>query len=132
MGNNQSTSPLAVMVRLVEDTDQLVRLQVDLASQEARQVAARNRRPVLLLVGGVTLAVLAVLVALPALLVVLLPWHWQVAAGWLVLYLVAAAITIPLGRSGLHLGLPQTTAIVKETEEWVLRQARSFVTSRPR
>jgi putative superfamily III holin-X len=121
-----SASPVRIGVRLAEEADELVRLQIALAREEALEVAKRNRGSVLLLAVGMALVGVALLVAVPVLLMALLPWHWEVAAGWLVVFLVAGAIAIPLGRSGLRLGMPRTVAVAEETEQWLLRQIRSF------
>jgi uncharacterized integral membrane protein len=122
----RSTSPVGLLVRLAEDADKLVRLQTEMAMGEARQVAERNRGPMTVLIGGIVLLALGLLVALPALLMTLLPWHWQVAAVWLALYVIAGAIAIPIGRSRLRVGMPHTVAMIKESEEWMLAQLRSL------
>jgi VIT1/CCC1 family predicted Fe2+/Mn2+ transporter len=111
---------------LVEDAQKLVRLEIALARQEVKELAVQNGVAAGMLAAAGLLAMLAVLVAVPVLLVVALPWHWQAAVVWIVLYLVAAGVLALVGRSRLRLQPPRRTIeSLKETKEWALHQVRS-------
>ena len=71
------------------------------------------------------LALLALLVAVPVLMVLLVPWHWEAAGVWAVAYLLAAAVAL-YGRARLHIGLPEKTITsLKETKTWAVHRLRS-------
>jgi uncharacterized membrane protein YqjE len=111
---------------LAEDVRRMIDLQVELAKRELREMAVANALAAGLLGGGGLLGTLAVLVALPVVLVVVLPWHWQVAVVWAVAYLLIGAAALLAGRSRLRLEPPRKTlAALKETKEWVLQRMRS-------
>lgn len=111
---------------LADDVRRMIDLQVELAKQEARELAVANAVAAGMLAVGGLLVVLAVLVALPVLLVTVLPWHWQAAVVWTALYLLVGAAGLLVGRSRLRLEPPRKTlAALKETREWVLRRMRS-------
>ena len=75
--------------------------------------------------GGLLLA-LGVLVAIPALVVVLVPWHWQAAAAWIVLYVLLGIGLVLFGKTRFRVGLPaKTLASLKENKEWALRRMKS-------
>lgn len=118
---DDSTSELAADI--VESAQQLVRLEVALAKQEVKELAVQNGIAIGMLAGAGLFAMLALLVALPVLIVVLVPAHWIAALVWLVLYLAAAAGLALFGRSRLRLQAPQRTiTTLKETKSWALRQ----------
>jgi hypothetical protein len=72
------------------------------------------------------LAILAVFVAVPVLIVALVPWHWQAALVWAVAYAVLAGGLALFGKSRLSLRLPsRTIESLKENKEWALHQLRS-------
>jgi uncharacterized membrane protein YqjE len=111
---------------LAEDVRRMIDLQVELAKQELRELAVANAMAAGILVTGGLLVVLAVLVALPVVLVTVLPWHWETAVVWTVLYLVAGGAGLLIGRSMLRLEPPRKTlAALKETREWVIQRMRS-------
>lgn len=111
---------------VVEDAQRLVKLKIELAKQELKELAIANGIAAGLFAGAAILALLALLVGIPVLLVVALPWHWQAALVWVVLYLAGAATMGLVGKSMLRVGLPQRTLeSLKETKEWALRQVRS-------
>src|SRR5207237_9791320 len=115
----KSTPKLAIDI--TEDMQRLVALQVDLAKQEAKELAVRNGIAAGMLGAAGLLALLAVLVAVPVLLVVALPWHWEAALVWTAGYLVLAAALALIGRSRLRLELPpKTTETLKGRTEWAL------------
>lgn len=116
-----STSELAADI--LESAQQLVHLEVALAKQEAKELAIRNGIAAGMLAGAALLGMLALLVALPVLVIVLVPAHWVAALAWVVLYAAAAALLALLGRSRLALHAPpRTIASLKETKAWVLHQ----------
>jgi len=123
-GTSQKTGELAAEV--VQDVNKLVSLEVALAKQELKELAIRNAIAVAcLLIGGV-LAVLALLVAVPVMIVVLVPWHWQAALVWVVVYVLLAAGLALFGRARLMIALPpKTVASLKETKTWALQRMRS-------
>lgn len=111
---------------LVEDAQRLVKLEIELARQELKELAIANGVAAGLFAGAATFALLALLAGIPVLLVVALPWHWQVALVWVVLYLGGAAAMALIGKSMLRVGPPQRTLeSLKETKEWALQQVRS-------
>jgi len=106
---------------VIEDVQRLVRLEVELAKQELKELAISNGIAAGLFVGAGLLGLLALLVALPVCLVVVLPWHWQAALAWLIIYALAAAGLAIVGRAKLRLEVPRRTVeSLKETKEWAL------------
>jgi len=123
-GASQKTGELAAEV--VQDVNKLVSLEVALAKQELKELAIRNAIAVACLVIGGVLAVLALLVAVPVMVVVLVPWHWQAALVWVVVYVLLAAGLALFGRARLMIALPpKTVASLKETKTWALQRMRS-------
>jgi uncharacterized membrane protein YqjE len=111
---------------VVESAQQLVRLEIALAKQEVKELAIRNGIAIGLLAGAALFAMLALLVALPVLLVVWIDNHTLVAIIWLALYILIAAALAIFGRMRLQLTPPQKTIrSLKETREWALRQISS-------
>lgn len=120
------TGDLAAQV--IHDAQRLVSLEVALAKQELKDLAVANAVAAGLVAGGVLLLLLGVLVAIPSLVVVLVPWHWQAAAAWIVLYVVLGLGLVLYGKTRLHVGLPaKTLASLKESKEWALRRMKSTV-----
>jgi hypothetical protein len=104
----------------------IVELQVDLARREVREMAVRNLAAAGSLAMGAALIATAMVVGIPVLLVVILPWHWEVAAIWIVLYLLVGALAVLVGKARLRIAVPpKTLEALKENREWVLRQIRS-------
>jgi hypothetical protein len=111
---------------VVSDAQRLIALEVALAKQEAKELATGNAIALGLIAFGGLLLALGVLVALPALAVWLLPWHWQAAAVWAGSYVVIGLLLIIVGRTRLALRLPpRTIESLKENKEWALRRVRS-------
>ncbi|GAC1655975.1 MAG: hypothetical protein NVS9B1_10260 [Candidatus Dormibacteraceae bacterium] len=124
MTTNQSTPDIAASI--VEQAEELVRLEVALAKQELKELAITNAIAAGSFAGAGLLALLAILVAVPVLLVVAIPIHWLAALVWIVVYLVAALGLYLFGRSKLHLAMPERTlASLKETRNWAIQQMRS-------
>jgi cytochrome c biogenesis protein CcdA len=121
---DESSAQLAADV--VESAQQLVRLEIALAKQEAKELAIRNGIAAGLLAGAGLFGMLALLVALPVLLIVWIDNHTLVAIIWLALYIVLAAGLALVGRARLKLKPPEKTIrSLKETREWALRQISS-------
>jgi putative superfamily III holin-X len=115
-----------LIASVVSDAQRLLALEVALAKQEAKELATGNAIALGLIAFGGLLLVLAVLVALPALAVWLLPWHWQAAAVWLGVYVVLGLVLVIIGKARLQLRLPpRTIGSLKENKEWALRRVRS-------
>lgn len=118
---DDSTADLAADI--VESAQQLVRLEIALAKQEVKELAVQNGIAVAMLAAAGLFAMLTVLVALPVLIVVLVPAHWIAALAWLVLYALAAAVLGLVGKSRLAIHAPERTiTTLKETKAWVLHQ----------
>lgn len=114
--------------RVVQDAQRLVSLEIALAKQEAKELIRSNAIAAGMIGVGGLLLVLALLVAAPALAVVLVPWHWQAAAAWMALYVMLGMALALIGRSRIRIGLPaKTVASLKESKEWALRRMKSTV-----
>src|ERR1700745_947072 len=81
------TGELALEV--VQDVNRLVSLA--LAQQERKELAIRNAIAAACIAVGALFATLALLVAVPVAVVMLVPWHWEAAAVWAVIYALLAA-----------------------------------------
>jgi uncharacterized membrane protein YqjE len=111
---------------IVQEAQDLVRLEVDLAKQELKELAIRNGIAFGMLAFGAVLLMLALLVALPVLLIVLWDNHVLGAIIYLAVYVVLGAALLLAGRLTLRLQAPpRTLASLEETKEWALRQIRS-------
>jgi uncharacterized membrane protein YqjE len=124
MDKRESSPELAA--EIVEEAERLVRLEIALAKAELKELAITNAIAAGAFAGAALLVSVTLLVAIPVLIVVAVEPHWLAALAWIVVYLVAAAGLALLGRSKLHIGLPQRTVnSLKETRDWALRQMRS-------
>jgi uncharacterized membrane protein YqjE len=122
--DRESSADLAA--GLVERIQTLARLEVELAKQEAKELAVTNGWAAGLFMGAGLLALVALLVGVPVLIVTAVPWHWQAALAWVLLYLALAVGMALLGRAKLRLEPPQRTLqSLKETRDWALHQLRS-------
>ena len=75
---------------------------------------------------GGLLVVLAILVAVPSLVIALVPWKWQAAAVWVGAYVVIGLVLIFVGKARMQVRLPpRTVESLKENKEWALRRVRS-------
>ena len=111
---------------IVEDAQELVRLNIQLAKQEVRELLVRNGIAIGLLMFGALLVLLAILVALPAFLVVLWSNHLIGAAIWLGGYAIVGAMLALVGRLRLRIQPPKRTLTsLEETRNWALRQIKS-------
>jgi len=124
--DNQNLSSRGLIASVVSDAQRLVALEIALAKQELRELATGNAIAAGIIVFGGLLTALAVLVALPSLVVWLVPWHWQAAAVWGAAYLVIGIGLVLLGKSRLQVRLPRRTLdSLKENKEWALRHVKS-------
>jgi uncharacterized membrane protein YdbT with pleckstrin-like domain len=113
---------------VIHDAQRLVSLEVALAKQELKDLAMANAVAAGLVAGGGLLILLGVLVAIPSLVVAVVPWHWVAAAAWVVLYLVIGLGLVLYGKTRFRVGLPaKTMASLKESKEWALRRMKSTV-----
>jgi cytochrome c biogenesis protein CcdA len=110
----------------MQGAQRLVSLEIALAKQELREIAITNIIAAACLAAAGLIAIVAVLVALPVLVVVAVPWHWEAALAWAIAYLLIAAGLAVYGKSRLSLRLPtKTLESLKENKEWALHQLRS-------
>jgi len=117
---DESSADLAAGI--VESAQQLVRLEIALAKQEAKELAIRNGIAIGLMAGGGLFAMLGLLIAVPV-LIVELTGRWWVALIWVLLYILGGAAAILIGKSRLKIAAPQRTlSSLKETRAWVLSQ----------
>src|SRR5437660_1587348 len=122
----QTTSTPDVAAAIVDEVEKLVRLEVELARQEMKELAITNGIAAGSFVGAANLALTALLVGIPVLIVVAVEPHWLAALIWVVAYLLIAAGLALYGRAKLKVGPPERTlSTLKETRDWALRQMRS-------
>jgi len=125
-GLDAKSGDLAAAV--IHDAQRLISLEVALAKQEIKDLVMANAVAAGLVAAGGLLVLLAVLVAIPSLVVVLVPWHWEAALAWVVLYVAIGAGLVFYGKTRFHVGLPaRTMASLKESKEWALRRMKSTV-----
>ena len=124
-GAERSSAELAQDI--VHEAQSLAQLELQLAKQELKELAVRNGIAAGLLAFGTVLLMLALLVALPVLLLVVL-WDQHVLGAiiWLAGYVVVGAVLLLAGRLLLRLEPPRRTlSSLEETKRWALRQIRS-------
>ena len=110
----------------IQSVQRLVSLEIALAKQELREIAMTNIIAAACLAAAGVFAILAVLVALPVLVIVAVPWHWEAALVWVIAYVLIAGGLALYGKSRLSLRLPtKTLESLKENKEWALHQLRS-------
>ena len=124
--NGENVNSRGLIASVVADAQRLVALEVALAKQELKEMAAGNAIAVGLMAFGALLLVLAVLVALPTVVVWLVPWHWEAAVVWVGVYLVIGIVLVLVGKSRLQVRLPRRTLeSLKENRRWALRRVKS-------
>jgi hypothetical protein len=117
-----------IAAAVVHDAQRLVSLEIALAKQEVKDLVTANAIAAGLVVFGGLLVILALLVAVPSLVVALVPWKWQAALAWVVTYLLLGAGLVFFGKSRFALKLPtRTLESLKENRAWVLRRMKSTV-----
>jgi hypothetical protein len=115
-----------LMADVARDAQRLVSLELALARQELKDLALAYAIDAGMAAGGGLLIALAVLVAVPSVVVQLVPWHWQAAAAWAGAYAVIGVALLLIARSRLKVRLPKRTLdSLKESKEWALRRVRS-------
>lgn len=115
-----------IISSVVGDAQRLINLEIALAKQEAKELATTNGIAAGVIAFGGLLLALGVLVALPVMVVQLVPWHWQAAAVWAAGYVVLGLVLVMIGKSRLRIALPQRTLeSLKENKEWALRHVKS-------
>jgi len=130
VNGHQPTSARAssreIVADAVQSVQRLVSLEIALAKQELREIVMTNVIAAACLAAAGLMAILTLLVALPALVVVAVPWHWEAALVWVVAYALIALGLALYGKSRLSLRLPtKTLESLKENKEWALHQLRS-------
>jgi hypothetical protein len=124
--SHRSAKPRNLVASVLSDAERLVSLEIALARQELKELATGNAIAVGLMAFGGLLVVLGVLVALPSLVVIVVPWHWQAAAVWLGAYVVIGLALVTVGKARLQLSMPpRTIESLKENKEWALRRVKS-------
>ena len=114
-GRTESTGELASGV--VEDAQRLVRLEIQLAKTELKEMALRNAIAFGMLLGTATLVFVAVLVAVPVTLV-LLGGHWWWGLVWIGAYLLIGIVLALIGVKMLKRKPQRTLDSMQETKEW--------------
>jgi cytochrome c biogenesis protein CcdA len=121
-----SPSSRGLIASVIGDAQRLVALEIALAKQEAKELARRNAIAAGLIAFGGLLVTLAVLVAVPSLVIALVPWKWEAAAVWAAGYLVVGLLLVFIGKARLQVSLPpRTVGSLKENRDWALRRVRS-------
>ena len=111
---------------VIHDAQRLASLEIALAKREVKDIAVANGIATGLVVAGGLLIMLAVLVAVPVTVVLLVPWHWQTALAWVVGYVLLGIFLLLAGKAKFQLRLPRRTIeSLKESKEWALRRIRS-------
>jgi Flp pilus assembly protein TadB len=123
-GSRASSRELAADA--MQGVQRLVSLEIALAKQELKEIAIVNLIAAACIGAAALFATLALLVAVPVLVVALVPWHWQAALVWIVAYALLAGGLALYGKSRLTLRMPsKTIESLKENKEWALHQLRS-------
>ena len=117
-----------IAAEVIHDAQRLVSLEIALAKHEVKDLVVAHAIAAGMVGVGGLLILLAVLVAVPSLVVVLVPWKWQAAVVWVVVYTVLGVGLVLIGKSRFALKLPtRTLESLKENKEWVLRRMKSTV-----
>ena len=111
---------------VVHDVSRLVNLEIALARQELKELAVRNAIAIGLLAFGGLLCVLAILVAIPVGIVLLVGFGWMAAGVWAAAYLLVGIVLLLIGKARVRIALPsRTIASLKETKSWAVHRLRS-------
>lgn len=114
-GGTESTAELAT--GLVEDAQKLVRLEIQLAKSELKEMAIRNGVALGLAGTALILILVALFIAVPVTLVIL-GGHWWWGLVWFGASFFLAAVFGLVGYKLLKLKPQRTLDSVKETKEW--------------
>jgi hypothetical protein len=113
---------------VVQDAQRLVSLEIALAKQEIKDLLMANAIAAGMVASGGLLVILSLLVAVPSLVVALVPWKWQAAVAWVALYALVGIGLVLFGKRRFELRLPaRTMESLKENKKWALRQMKSTV-----
>ncbi len=125
-GDRPTASSAELTQDVIQNAKELVRLNIELGKQEAKELVRRNGIAIGMLALAALLLLLALLVALPVLLVLLWWNHVAGAVIWLGTYVVLGLGLALAGRLMLRIEAPQRTlASLRETSNWALRQIKS-------
>jgi hypothetical protein len=117
-----------IAAEVIQDAQRLFTLEIALAKQEIKDIVVANAIAAGMVASGGVLTMLCVLVAVPFLVVTLVPWKWQAAVAWVILYALLGIGLLLLGTRRFEVRLPaKTLASLKENKEWALRQMKSTV-----
>jgi uncharacterized membrane protein YqjE len=123
---NKKDSSAGIAAGIVDDAENLVKLEVQLAKQELIELAITNAYAIGAFAGAALLAIIALLIGIPVLIVVLVDAQWAAALVWIIIYLAIAGGLALYGRTKLRIEAPQLTInTLKETRNWALRQIKS-------
>jgi len=115
-----------VASEVIHDAQRLAELEVALAKREVRDMAVANGVAAGLVTAGGLLVTLGLLVGVPTLVVLLVPWHWVAALVWVIGYVLLGIVLLLVGKARFQLRLPaRTLQSLKENKEWALRRIRS-------
>ena len=124
--NGTASKTGALAAEVVQDLNRLVNLEVELAKQELKELAVTNGIAAACFAAAAIFAGIMLLVAVPVIVVMAVPWHWQAAAVWAVAYGLIAAVLAIYGRIRLKVSIPQKTITsLKETKEWAVQRMKS-------
>jgi cytochrome c biogenesis protein CcdA len=124
--NGKTMKSGALAAEVVHDLNRLVSLEVELAKQELKELAVTNGIAAACFAVAGVLAGIVLLVAVPVVVVVAVPWHWQAAVVWALAYTLIAAGLAVYGRMRLRVSMPEKTITsLKETKEWAVHRMRS-------
>jgi len=124
--NGSAMKSGVLAAEVVHDLNRLVSLEIELAKQELKELAVTNGIAAACFAFAGILAGIALLVAVPVIVVVAVPWHWQAALVWAVAYALIATGLAIYGRMRLRVSMPQKTITsLKETKEWALQRMKS-------
>jgi len=123
MAKHKYDEPSAALAAdIVESAQQLVRLEIALAKQEAKELAVRNGVAIGMMAAGGLLAMLTLLVAVPV-TIVLVFHSWIAGLVWVLAYAIVSTVLILVGKSRLKIEAPQRTlSSLKETRAWLVHQ----------
>jgi hypothetical protein len=110
---------------ILHDAERLVRLEIELAKEEAKELAIRNGVAIGLLVGAGVSLFLSIPIFFLVWVVEFVPWHWQAAAIIAGCWLFLAILLGLVGILRIRFPKPKETRTVSslmETREWLQRQ----------
>src|SRR5438046_5234186 len=107
--NGSAMKSGVLAAEVVHDLNRLVSLEIELAKQELKELAVTNGIAAACFAFAGILAGIALLVAVPVIVVIAVPWHWQAAVVWAGAYaLIAAGLAIYM-RMRLRVSMTQSS-----------------------